>query len=44
MPLRLPYLPVLEATAVRAAGTAIVGGIRWVLAANQPEGVAAQPD
>lgn len=44
LPLRLPYLPVLEATAVRAAGTAIVGGIRWVLAANQPEGVAAQPD
>jgi uncharacterized protein (DUF2236 family) len=30
-PLRLPYLPVTEATAVRLAGRTIVGGIRWVM-------------
>jgi uncharacterized protein (DUF2236 family) len=32
-PLRLPYLPVAEATAVRIAGNAVVRGIRW---ASQP--------
>jgi uncharacterized protein (DUF2236 family) len=31
LPLRLPYLPPLEATAVRVAGGTLVGGIRWVL-------------
>lgn len=36
LPLRLPYLPVLEATAVRAAGSVMVSGIRWVLSADQP--------
>jgi uncharacterized protein (DUF2236 family) len=30
-PLRLPYLPVTEATVVRLAGTTIVGGIRWAM-------------
>jgi uncharacterized protein (DUF2236 family) len=30
-PLRLPYLPVTEATAMRLAGRGIVGGIRWVM-------------
>ncbi|HEX5120693.1 MAG TPA: oxygenase MpaB family protein [Pseudonocardiaceae bacterium] len=30
-PLRLPYLPVAEATAVRLAGKTIIGGIRWVM-------------
>lgn len=32
LPLRLPYLPPLEATAVRVAGRTLVGGIRWALA------------
>ena len=44
LPLRLPYLPPLEATAVRLAGRILVGGIRWALSANQPENVAAQAD
>lgn len=34
LPLRLPYLPVLEATGVRLAGWALVSGIRWALEAN----------
>jgi uncharacterized protein (DUF2236 family) len=29
-PLRLPYLPLTEATVVRAAGAGIVRGLRWV--------------
>jgi uncharacterized protein (DUF2236 family) len=33
-PLRLPYLPVVEATAVRAAGHAVTGTIRWGMAAS----------
>lgn len=37
LPLRLPYLPPLEATGVRVAGRVLVGGIRWALSANQPE-------
>ena len=36
LPLRVPYLPPVEATAIRMAGTILVGGIRWALAANQP--------
>lgn len=36
LPLRLPYAPVLEGTAVRVAGTVLVGGIRWALSADQP--------
>ena len=35
LPLRLPYLPPVEATGIRVAGRALVGGIRWALAANQ---------
>jgi uncharacterized protein (DUF2236 family) len=31
LPLRLPYLPPLETTAVRMAGRSLVGGIRWAL-------------
>lgn len=31
IPLRLPYLPVIEATGVRLAGRTLVGGIRWAL-------------
>jgi uncharacterized protein (DUF2236 family) len=30
-PLRLPYLPVAEATAVRVAGHGLVAGIRWAM-------------
>jgi uncharacterized protein (DUF2236 family) len=30
-PLRLPYLPVTEATAVRLAGHGLIGGLRWVM-------------
>ena len=33
-PLRLPYLPPVETTVVRATGRILVGGIRWALAAN----------
>jgi len=33
LPLRLPYLPVAEATVVRAAGKAVIGGLRWATAA-----------
>jgi uncharacterized protein (DUF2236 family) len=36
-PLRLPYFPPLEATAVRLSGKVLVGGIRWVLTAGQDE-------
>jgi hypothetical protein len=38
LPLRLPYLPITEATSVRAAGIALTRGIRWVM---QPPGTAA---
>lgn len=31
MPLRLPYLPPVESTAVRVAGRTLVGGIRWAM-------------
>jgi uncharacterized protein (DUF2236 family) len=31
LPLRLPYLPPLETTAVRMAGRTLVSGIRWAL-------------
>jgi uncharacterized protein (DUF2236 family) len=31
MPLRLPYLPPVETTAVRVAGRTLVGGIRWAM-------------
>ena len=37
LPLRLPYLPPVETTAIRVAGRALVGGIRWAMSANQPE-------
>ena len=42
LPLRLPYLPPLEATGIRVAGRVLVGGIRWALSANQPEVAAAE--
>jgi uncharacterized protein (DUF2236 family) len=42
LPLRLPYLPPLEATAIRLSGRVLVSGIRWALSANQPATVAAQ--
>jgi hypothetical protein len=42
LPLRLPYLPPVEATAIRLAGRVVVGGIRWAMTADQPEMVAAQ--
>jgi hypothetical protein len=31
-PLRLPYLPLTEATVVRAAGTGLVRTLRWISA------------
>ena len=37
VPLRLPYLPPVEATGVRLSGRVLVGGIRWAMTANQPE-------
>ena len=35
-PLRLPYFPPVVATAIRAAGRVLVGGIRWAMSANPP--------
>jgi hypothetical protein len=36
MPLRLPYFPPVEATVIRVAGRAVVGGIRWAMAEGRP--------
>lgn len=36
IPLRLPWLPVTEATAVRASGIAVTGAIRWAMGAPAP--------
>ena len=41
-PLRLPYLPIAEATVVRAAGQAITSGIRW--ATTVPDQPGHRPD
>ncbi|MBC7630693.1 oxygenase MpaB family protein [Aeromicrobium sp.] len=35
-PLRLPYLPLTEATAVRTSGVAITGAIRWAIGTDLP--------
>ncbi|MGA8986843.1 oxygenase MpaB family protein [Aeromicrobium sp.] len=35
-PLRLPWLPVTEATTVRASGTVMTGAIRWALGSAPP--------
>lgn len=35
-PLRLPYLPLTEATAVRTSGVVITGGIRWAMGSAPP--------
>jgi uncharacterized protein (DUF2236 family) len=35
-PLRLPYLPLVEATAVRTSGVVITGGIRWAMGSGPP--------
>lgn len=40
LPLRLPYLPPVEATAVRWSGRALVGGIRWVMTAGHDDAAA----
>ncbi|MCF3963090.1 oxygenase MpaB family protein [Streptomyces fuscigenes] len=37
MPLLLPYVPLVEETAVRVAGRAVVGTIRWAMAPPPPE-------
>jgi uncharacterized protein (DUF2236 family) len=37
MPLRLPYFPPIENTAVRLSGRVVVSGIRWALAASRPD-------
>ena len=42
-PLRLPYLPPVEATAVRVAGRTLVGGIRWVLDSGASEATGKNP-
>ena len=36
VPLRLPYLPLAEATVVRAGGLAVTAGIRWATTAPTP--------
>jgi uncharacterized protein (DUF2236 family) len=42
LPLRLPYLPPVEATAIRMAGRVLVGGIRWAMSSQPlPEAAAA---
>ncbi|WP_372660930.1 oxygenase MpaB family protein [Amycolatopsis kentuckyensis] len=38
--LRLPHLPVAEATLVRVAGTSLVKAVRWVMAAPAPSAAA----
>jgi len=35
-PLRLPYLPIVEATAVRTSGVAITEAIRWAMGSGPP--------
>jgi uncharacterized protein (DUF2236 family) len=35
MPLLLPYFPPVEATVIRLSGRALVGGIRWAMAAGR---------
>lgn len=35
MPLLLPYFPPVEATVIRMAGRALVGGIRWAMTADR---------
>ncbi|MCV7229171.1 oxygenase MpaB family protein [Mycolicibacterium komossense] len=37
LPLRLPYLPLTEATGIRLAGGTLVGGIRWAMTAGPDE-------
>jgi uncharacterized protein (DUF2236 family) len=37
-PLRLPYLPLTEATVVRLTGTGIVAGIRWAMTPPRLDG------
>lgn len=39
--LRLPYLPLTEATVVRAAGEVVTRGIRWAMAPPPPDAAAA---
>lgn len=34
LPLRLPYLPPVETTAIRFAGRVLVGGIRWAMSTD----------
>ena len=41
--LRLPYLPVTEATAVRAAGTVATRTIRWAMTPPPPSGTVPEP-
>lgn len=36
LPLRLPYLPPVEATVVRSTGRVLVGGIRWAMNSSNP--------
>jgi uncharacterized protein (DUF2236 family) len=35
LPLRLPYLPLVEATGIRWAGSTLVGGLRWAMAGGR---------
>jgi uncharacterized protein (DUF2236 family) len=43
LPLRLPYLPPVEATVIRAAGHALVGGIRWAMNTLAPDPMHTDP-
>jgi uncharacterized protein (DUF2236 family) len=42
-PLRLPYLPLSEATLVRASGHALVETTRWIMSASRPASSATIP-
>jgi hypothetical protein len=37
LPLRLPYVPPVEATVIKMAGNAVVGGLRWVMTTARAE-------
>jgi hypothetical protein len=36
-PLRLPYVPPVEATVIKMAGNVVVGGIRWVMTPGEAD-------
>ena len=43
-PLWLPYVPPLEATVIKMAGNAVVGGIRWAMSTGQADQMTRWPE